>query len=354
MGATLKNKWQLLRSTARLPDGPRLRRGNPFAVAASPSSPVKVKPMEWHQPWPDDTDPQRGAAVVLGLAYFADRRGAGWTLGLWYWGCGQRRQIGDYDTLALAQAAAQSDYRGSRPFRPRGATLMGKEQLKRCPFCGGPAELDFPANIGAGNGVMKGMAIAMCRNIGCRGNMVNWRSTKEAIAAWNRRSSDEQAEVVGYILPKNLAEDVFQYTVYRIRSVAEAHAEKGSAVALYASPPAVAAGGVTEEMVETAMSAYWGFNPVKSRTARDRMVEALTAALAVRDEGIPEGERFPLTLGKVHQAIDGYVQALVDRQHGGVAQDRAFNAICEALGRSPTAEMDARRRPTPPSRGEGV
>jgi hypothetical protein len=125
------------------------------------------------------------------------------------------------------------------------------------------------------------------------------------------------------------------------------------------TPPAVAAGGMTEAQIKRAIDAALG-EPENARRAADPdhpeadyaagrvdaaqcVREALTAALAAGDEGIREGERFPVTLGKVHQAIDAYVQALVDRQHGGVAQDRAFNAICEALGRSPTAEMDARR-----------
>jgi len=64
-------------------------------------------------------------------------------------------------------------------------------------------------------------------------------------------------------------------------------------------------------------------------------------------------ERFPVTLGKVHQAIDGYVQALVERKHGGVAQDHAFGAICDALGRSTTAELDARRPALSPVKGDG-
>lgn len=64
-------------------------------------------------------------------------------------------------------------------------------------------------------------------------------------------------------------------------------------------------------------------------------------------------ERFPVTLGKVHQAIDGYVQALVERKHGGVALDHAFGAICDALGRSTTAELDARRAALYPVKGDG-
>jgi hypothetical protein len=35
---------------------------------------------------------------------------------------------------------------------------------------------------------------------------------------------------------------------------------------------------------------------------------------------------------KIRAAIEGYHFALDSRAHGGVAQDRAFNAICEALG----------------------
>lgn len=62
-----------------------------------------------------------------------------------------------------------------------------------------------------------------------------------------------------------------------------------------------------------------------------------------REEGVAEAQRFPKTLGRIHEVIDGYVNALVAREHGGVAQDRAFTAICEALGRMPTREMDARR-----------
>lgn len=58
---------------------------------------------------------------------------------------------------------------------------------------------------------------------------------------------------------------------------------------------------------------------------------------------LPETEQFPKTLGRIHAAIDRYVDALVERQHGDVAQSKAFDAICEALGRNPTAEMDARR-----------
>lgn len=57
-----------------------------------------------------------------------------------------------------------------------------------------------------------------------------------------------------------------------------------------------------------------------------------------------EMDRFPVTLGKVSSAIDSYVDALVARAHGGVAVEHAFDAICQAMGRSPIQEMDARNR----------
>jgi len=57
-----------------------------------------------------------------------------------------------------------------------------------------------------------------------------------------------------------------------------------------------------------------------------------------------EAKRFPKTLGRIHEAIDGYVSALVAREHGTRAERQAFDAICEALGRAPLHEMDARRR----------
>lgn len=58
---------------------------------------------------------------------------------------------------------------------------------------------------------------------------------------------------------------------------------------------------------------------------------------------ITEEQQFPRTLGTIHEAIDAYVDDLLARQHGGIAQDKAFGLICEALGRTPITEYDARR-----------
>jgi hypothetical protein len=68
------------------------------------------------------------------------------------------------------------------------------------------------------------------------------------------------AEPVGYVLPQHLDNALFQITVYRIRSVAEAHAPQGSAVALYASPQS--SSQVTEGMVTRACKeAGWVVDP---------------------------------------------------------------------------------------------
>lgn len=73
------------------------------------------------------------------------------------------------------------------------------------------------------------------------------------------------------------------------------------------------------------------------------LAEAILASLPpARVEEGTEADRFPKTLGLIHAAIDGYVTALVAREHGAVAQYRAFKAICEALGRSPLEEMATR------------
>jgi hypothetical protein len=96
-----------------------------------------------------------------------------------------------------------------------------------------------------------------------------------------RRSSDEQAEVVGWIdrlLLKSLqgpSVAALSGTVYNAQ-IDDRH------VPLYASPPAVAAGGVTDQMVDRA---WRRLNGAKYITPDD-VRAALTASLAVGDEGI--------------------------------------------------------------------
>jgi hypothetical protein len=52
-------------------------------------------------------------------------------------------------------------------------------------------------------------------------------------------------------------------------------------------------------------------------------------------------------LTAVKDAIRDYHYALDTRQHGGVAQDRAFNAICQAMGMHWTQGAELAGRPTP-------
>ena len=50
------------------------------------------------------------------------------------------------------------------------------EELRKCPFCGGEAEIFFVGRIGY---------LAQCKK--CK-NMTPWKNTEaDAIAAWNRR-----------------------------------------------------------------------------------------------------------------------------------------------------------------------
>lgn len=56
--------------------------------------------------------------------------------------------------------------------------------------------------------------------------------------------------------------------------------------------------------------------------------------MTVIRDGAAGGENPLDQLEKVRAAIRDYHYALDTRQHGGVAQDRAFNAICVALNMS--------------------
>lgn len=96
-----------------------------------------------------------------------------------------------------------------------------------------------------------------------------------------RRSSDEQAEVVGWRGKYRTEErwKLFDHP-YRLDAIAVALGEY-QLEPLYASPVS----GVTEEMVAAAMTAY---TAEPSNNMRDMMRAALTAALGVGDEGMGE------------------------------------------------------------------
>lgn len=161
----------------------------------------------------------------------------------------------------------------------------------------------------------------------------------------SRRSSDEQAEVVESI----------DYHAYRV-----AHIDPPGR----ASPPAVAAGGVTEEMVGEAAFQLWLSTVKGSRLAiRDRWEHvrddaactayfaaaraALTAALAVGDEGIREDDLVTAVwelLRTVHQPTP---KAGSDYWHVTAGKHVEFGKLITKL----RSLLDF---PTPPSRGEGV
>lgn len=82
------------------------------------------------------------------------------------------------------------------------------------------------------------------------------------------------------------------------------------------------------------------------KTEYDRVPRAVYYAMLSASPQLPaqgiEADRFPVTLGKIHEAIDAYVEELVRRQHGGIAMDRSFNLICQALGRDTMRELTSR------------
>ncbi len=125
------------------------------------------------------------------------------------------------------------------------------------------------------------------------------------------------------------------------------------AFAVYATQqPRVDGVRVTDEMVERVTAAVKRYT--QATLFVDELREVVRSALASHTPAIGETQpglsatdetrAFPKTLGRIHEAIDGYVSALVAREHGGVAQDRAFTAICQALGRSPAEELGFRIR----------
>ena len=65
---------------------------------------------------------------------------------------------------------------------------MGDE-LKRCPFCGGEAELQSWYIKGIAN---KKHYRMRCKNCGCNCLNREYASTGKAMKAWNRRASDDE------------------------------------------------------------------------------------------------------------------------------------------------------------------
>jgi len=120
-----------------------------------------------------------------------------------------------------------------------------------------------------------------------------------------RRSSDKQAEVVDVPDIKFVIADYLELRDEALGFVSTDDERSKSAIELHdaiqtihakLSPPAVAAGGVTDQAVEAACKAFYGEAAwqfprgiISKPSSIIAMRRALTAALAVRDEGIREG-----------------------------------------------------------------
>jgi len=95
----------------------------------------------------------------------------------------------------------------------------------------------------------------------------------------------------------------------------------------------------TEEDCDTLRLAI-GYIGSSGRTDRMEHVARLRAMLAAVAQPVKQTR----ALTEIRQAIADYHFALDLRAHGGVAQDRAFNAICKALGMHWTQGEETKRR----------
>lgn len=142
---------------------------------------------------------------------------------------------------------------------------MNKEQeVRPCPFCGSPAEYEQdPFDADKDTPVVQTVG---CKNEDCIGYMPRkfFATKRDARAAWNRR--DEQAEVVGWrpasekpvaisVIARFMDDElgdwvysVFDPPFYRLGEYTEWLPLSALSGNLYASPPAVAKGGVTEAL----------------------------------------------------------------------------------------------------------
>jgi Lar family restriction alleviation protein len=257
---------------------------------------------------------------------------------------------------------------------------MNKEQeLRPCPFCGGDASIHEFADVPDCGG---------CHALGPVADTVD-----DAIAAWNRRSSDEQAEVVGpqTIETRNELAGFIEFINEDVPVIVrdldapaailiDMNTRKVVGYRVYdpASPPAVAAGGVTEERVEAAAKAifdtwsaqtsYWppmtwedaqraaahpADFPKMARIVplcRAEARAALLAALAEREgwQPVTDDVRGPVTVCRFGDADHGWLPMTAYRVSGGKWERPASR---DGLPYDPTHWQPL---PTPPSRGEGV
>jgi hypothetical protein len=185
----------------------------------------------------------------------------------------------------------------------------------------------------------------------------------EAIVAFvSRSSSDEQAEVVGW-RARRWGSSKWELFAYDPRSLKQFSFFEP----VYASPPAVAAGGVTvtDAMVEDALREWLDWPQGQGMFGHPQLVRmraALSAALAVGDEGI-----LPDLLAEMAKhpgwSIERGYRDRGDDEGGpygwcvydvrGGRSDLEWDLI--GFGETPHEALSAAvaSLPTPPSRGEG-
>lgn len=183
---------------------------------------------------------------------------------------------------------------------------MGKEQeLRPCPLCQAALTVEHFGAYGGPDGDW--LTHPAGEHAACPIAALTFLATPEKIATWNRRSSSDE-QVVGWpidtedqveVLAKVCGWNNRRYMTPKDYAI---WCDQMRQFAKLASP-AVAAGGVTEKMVTRACEeaglavdpAAWGSDPVEAdrivSAYRSGMASILTTALAVRDEGMREGEK---------------------------------------------------------------
>lgn len=255
----------------------------------------------------------------------------------WSETCQREYEAANAALQAVYAASPSPPASGVRVIETQEHTLMGKEQeLPLDPaYTDGPYYVvDMPINANGTGPEMDPAKVQITLYEVWNGHCLSlgqWpsRALAQLVAdALNRRSSDEQAEVVGMTADEQ-----------RIM-----HQSLRSSVKIVASP-AVAKGGVTEEMVRRAIAAHdpapvGGNTNYLSYTDAERMRRALTAALAVGDEGSWQ-------IKLIAEPDSGEA---VNTYHATSPSGKVLTVFA---ANEAEAISFARRHRSPPSRGEG-
>lgn len=248
---------------------------------------------------------------------------------------------------------------------------MDKEQeLRPCPFCSRRLIMKDP--------VLRKWVhpLETQTDVDCAGSAIEVSDNPVRIAAWNRRSSDEQAEVVGWT-----DEAEIKALAEHGHGLINARRDEGAGfvVPLYRAPPAVAAGGVTEALRSAMGMCEQYADFIRHVPAAEieqhpylpeleQVIEVARAHLAVGDEGIREESDFAeyegVTATELAATVARYGKALVAAKLWHEAEDKSLSKQPPTSGpngsqwarlqhQEQIAEIDAALNPTPPSRGEG-